>query len=303
MSNVIKLSKNSPPLLEIEQVEIEGVNKIPKNTIYYSNGCKIQCKIEYGDEEIEIQEGSWLGLFEFGSDDSKYLEYQKCVSGVKVYTFTIPRKATLYQIRYFKKNETDSISISKIIRAGPIFKFDVKLDQDEILVHYNQIFGLVDVNNGFIGIYNEENVLDNYKNIDRSEGKVTLKTPLASGKYKVRLMWENTSIVESQILNITGKDEIECNYKNDYIHSKIKLLSFDPFWSLGWIAIYDLNEKNNSKYLQFYHLRSQQGEFSFGPISSWKENTEFEIRVFPKYTSNVPILFRKINIHQQSIKI
>lgn len=55
----VKLGKDTHPLLEIEQIEIEGLTKIPKNTIYTSNGCKIQVKIEYGDEEILVPKDSW----------------------------------------------------------------------------------------------------------------------------------------------------------------------------------------------------------------------------------------------------
>jgi len=87
-----------------------------------------------------------------------------------------------------------------MIRAGPIFTFEAKINEkngNEILVHYNQIFGLVDINTGYLGVFNEENVIDSYKYIDRSEGDIILSTPLATGKYKVKLMWENSSLVES----------------------------------------------------------------------------------------------------------
>jgi len=94
-------------------------------------------------------------------------------------------------------------------------------------------------------------------------------------------------------ITVQGKDEIECFKKSNYIVSKVKLLSFDPFWGLGWIGLYSAKELDHQNYIQFYHLRSTQSEFTFGPLD--QEVTEYEIRVFPKYSANIPILSKKIS--------
>lgn len=155
---------------------------------------------------------------------------------------------------------------------------------------------MVDVTSGYIGIFNEENTLDNYQNIDRSEGKVSLKTPLASGKYTVRLIWEDTILVESEPLMIQGKDTLSVEYIiNDTIVAKVKILSFDPFWGLSWIGLYKSNEKLSTNYLQYFTLRSVESEFVFTDIA--KTNcADFEVRVFPKFGSTVPTLVSKLSL-------
>jgi hypothetical protein len=281
----------TPPFIHIDQIEIEGVKTIPKNTVYVSNNAKMEVELKFSDPHSQIGKDAWLGFYAQGSKDNNYISFVKCESGKMCYLISLPRKPGLYQVRYFPSKEYSATSLSKIVRSGPILSFKAHIDQTDptkIDVTWNQIFGLVDIASGYIGVFNEESVLDNYINIDRSEGKIQLKTPLASGTYTVRLI-----LVAASLPTIQGVDSIHVEFKNGGIVAKLKILSFDPFWGLSWIGLFKAGEKDPSKYLSYRIIRSIEGEFVF-PLENIVE-TSFEIKMYPKFASTVPTLVAKIS--------
>jgi len=304
------------------------------NNLFYSNNAKVEVKLEFTTGLSDgLSETAWIGVYHPHSSNRNY-EYfvsfdhtNKEVIGntLTLKKFQLPYLPGIYELRFFPAGGSyDCLSKSKIFRVGPIVQLsfhDDPSNEEQLILNWEQKFGLVSINSGWVGIYkvSDQNLVS-YQNINTSEsGQFTFKKPRPPGKYLFCFYWEQIRVAESIIFEITGEDDLICTPQSDGRHVLVqpvirKIAENNLHTTFPWIGVYVVGETNYKNYLDYKMIKSftQKQMLMFGPFEYPEHSVEYEFRLFPSSWGGVfwgkeqfkPVVTKRVKLmkptkHQQ----
>lgn len=235
--------------------------------------------------------------------------------------FQLPYLPGIYELRFFPTGGSyDCLAKSKVFQVGPIVQLvfrDDPSNDDQFILNWEQKFGLVSINSGWVGIYKvSDQSLVSYHNVNTSEsGQFTFKKPRPPGKYQFCFYWEQIRVAESKIFEITGEDDLICTLQSDGRHVLVepvirKIAENSLHTTFPWIGVYVVGETNYRNYLDYKMIKSftQKQMLMFGPFQYPEQSIEYEFRLFPSSWGGVvwgkeqfkPVVTKRVKLMKPS---